>query len=112
MSADQPVAHEPIPDDQLVGYWIGKMYAANMEMIRAARAAEKNHGITRSVIAARLKKNKAQISRLLNNGKKDISVRLLAEIAIATGSDLQIKLVPLEDVASITAPASGRAPAR
>lgn len=86
----------PIPLDRRTGFWAQKVLSATAAMMKAygeARAI----GITQNVIAARLERNKSQVSNWLR-GQRNLTVRTLAEMALAMDCDLRIQFVPFNRI--------------
>lgn len=85
----------PIPRDELVEFWAEKVYTITGLMVAALSRARQD-GINQEVIADRLGKEPAQISRTLK-GSKNWTVRTLSEMALAMDCDLEISFVRFAD---------------
>ena len=88
----------PIPFDVRAEFWAEKVYAATANMVAAFESAAREDGLIQEIIAERLQKDSAQISRWLR-GQKNLTVRTLSEMALAMDCDLQIEFILLKDVA-------------
>ena len=88
----------PIPYEERAEFWAEKVYLATSEMVSAYKWISEREGVNREVIADRLERDKGQISRLLN-GQRNLTIRLLSEMALAMEHNLQIEIIPFTELA-------------
>lgn len=88
-----------IPQKERARYWAETIYRTAAALVDAYARAEKR-GVNQEVIADRIGRDKAQISRWLT-GERNMTIKSISEMALAMDCDLQIKLV---DIGSIPAP--------
>lgn len=85
----------PIPFDEKVTYRADRINAVASELGQALVYAHEKHGITQEVIAERLILTPSRISKILS-GPKNLTVRVLSEMALAMECELEIHLVDLD----------------
>jgi transcriptional regulator with XRE-family HTH domain len=90
------VDRAPIPYEEKARYWAETVYSTAAALVAAYARAEKR-GINQEVIADRLEKDKAQISRWLS-GERNMTIKSISEMALAMECDLRIELKDIENL--------------
>lgn len=90
------VDRTPIPYEERARYWAETVYSTAAALVAAYARAEKR-GINQEVIADRLEKDKAQISRWLS-GERNMTIKSISEMALAMECDLRIELIDIGNI--------------
>lgn len=91
------VINKRIPDEQLADYWFDLRHAVFEQLTARFRES----GLRQKDIAERLgQKSEARVSKWLN-GRENLTLRTMSDIARAIGCRLEVRVRPLKDISKI-----------